>query len=192
MCLNSSKETLTFEQFEHIAESIKNHTGERTEYVNGKIYYMSPFLRHSRVSLNICRILEDNLPSSSCIVVPEMHIKFAENNYRIPDISVFCGSDVKAKCMDETIKYECPKLIVEILSESTEDVDRNEKMKLYANRGVEEYLIIDYKNEIIEQYVLSGDEYSQVKCYKNSDKCRLMLYPMVRFKVTKVFKLFRD
>ena len=58
------------------------------------------------------------------------------------------------------MKFPAPDLIAEILSESTEAVDRGIKFDDYAAHGVREYWIVDPDAELIEQYVLDGDVYT--------------------------------
>jgi Uma2 family endonuclease len=182
---------LTYEQFIKISESIMDNTGFRTEYSNGEILYFSPNAKQSRSIFNICTILTNMLPHS-CIAINELHIKFENNEYRIPDISVFCGRDIRNKYENDILHLEIPKLVFEVLSDSTEKNDREHKMKLYANAGIEEYLLVDYKNKTIEQYYLNDTSYKLNKNYRNDDKCVLLLYPQVSFIVNDVFKIFMN
>lgn len=189
MSLPISNNLLTYEQFISVAESIKDNTGYITEYANGKIYYFSPNMKHSRSIFNIVKMLDDKLPRS-CVATNELHIKFAENEYRIPDVSVFCGKNIREKAENDILHLEMPKLIFEVLSESTEENDRGYKMKLYASAGIEEYFIVDYRNKTIEQYYLQDKAYKLNKKYINDDVCSLLLYPDVKFITSDIFKLF--
>lgn len=182
---------LTFEQFVKVSESIKDNTGSITEYSNGEILYFSPTAKHSVSINNIIGILRKKLPNS-CIAISELHVKFTESEYRIPDISVFCSKDIREKYENDTLHLEIPKLIFEVLSESTERNDREHKMELYANCGIEEYLLVDYRNKIIEQYYLDNNSYKINKSYENNDVCALLLYPQVSFIVSDVFKIFMN
>ncbi len=182
---------LTFEQFVKISESIKDNTGHIIEYLNGEIIYFSPTAKHSVSINNIISILRNKLPNS-CIAISELHVKFTESEYRIPDISVFCGGDISEKYEDDVLHLETPKLIFEVLSESTEKNDREHKMKLYASSGIEEYLLVDYRNKTIEQYYLNDNSYKLNRNYKNNDICTLLLYPQVSFIVSDVFKIFMN
>lgn len=49
---------------------------------------------------------------------------------------------------------------MEVLSDSTEQYDRNDKMELYKQVEVAEYWIADWRKKQIEIYVLSPDENS--------------------------------
>ncbi|KZL90122.1 Uma2 family endonuclease [Clostridium magnum] len=191
MSLVNPIDFLTFEQFVKIAESIKDNTGHITEYSNGEILYFSPTAKHSVSINNIIGILRNKLPNN-CIAISELHVKFSESEYRIPDISVFCGMDIKEIYENDTLHLEIPKLIFEVLSESTEKSDREYKMKLYANNGIEEYLLVDYKNKTIEQYYLNDNSYKLNKKYIDKELCALLLYPQISFVVSDVFKIFMN
>ncbi|MEW5718260.1 MAG: Uma2 family endonuclease, partial [Chloroflexota bacterium] len=57
-------------------------------------------------------------------------------------------------------RFPAPDFIVEILSPSTETIDREIKFKDYAAHGVAEYWITDPERQIVEQYTLRDDEYA--------------------------------
>ena len=54
-----------------------------------------------------------------------------------PDVVIVCGSFPERHIM------EPPRLVVEVLSPSTEEKDRTAKLDLYASQGVEYYLLVD-------------------------------------------------
>ena len=84
-------------------------------------------------------------------------VKLSRNDFE-PDICFFKKekSDLFQK---NTMFFPAPDFVVEIVSDSTERRDRGVKMADYALHGVSEYWIIDADKEIIEQYVLVGDQY---------------------------------
>ena len=49
---------------------------------------------------------------------------------------------------------------MEVLSDATEQYDRNEKMELYKKVEVAEYWIVDWRKKQVEIYVLLPDENS--------------------------------
>jgi len=57
------------------------------------------------------------------------------------------------------MQFPSPDLIVEILSDSTEKIDRGIKFEDYAQHGIKEYWIIDAEKQLVEQYVLEGHNY---------------------------------
>jgi Uma2 family endonuclease len=180
---------LTFEQFASISDSIRENTGKFTEYSNGEIIYFSPKARHSVSINNIIALLRNKLPNK-CVAISELHIKFNEKEYRVPDVSVFCGKDIEDKYNNDLLYLEIPKLIFEVLSEGTEKNDKEYKMRLYAEKGIEEYILVDYNNNTVEQYYLNDNKYKLNKRYENDDVCKLLLYPEVKFITSDIFNLF--
>lgn len=74
-----------------------------------------------------------------------------------PDI-VFIAKDRRNIITRNNI-VEAPDLVVEILSDQTETIDRKKKMELYEYYGVKEYWIVDPGTEQIEQYVLENGQF---------------------------------
>jgi len=56
-------------------------------------------------------------------------------------------------------QFPSPDLVVETLSDSTEKIDRGIKFEDYAQHGIKEYWIIDAEKQLVEQYVLEGNNY---------------------------------
>jgi len=55
--------------------------------------------------------------------------------------------------------FPAPDLVIEILSKQTEARDRGIKFEDYQNHQIEEYWIIDPKEEVVEQYHLEKGKY---------------------------------
>jgi Uma2 family endonuclease len=56
------------------------------------------------------------------------------------------------------MRFPAPDLVVEVISESTEQNDRGVKFDDYAAHGVQEYWIVDPDAETLEQYHLAEGE----------------------------------
>ena len=84
---------------------------------------------------------------------------FTRNDYE-PDLVYFVPQKA-LQITGVTMKFPVPDFVVEVLSESTEKNDRGVKFRDYAAHGVQEYWIIDSREESLEQYLLSeGGNYS--------------------------------
>ncbi len=57
------------------------------------------------------------------------------------------------------MRFPAPDFVAEVLSPSTEHIDRGIKFTDYAAHGVQEYWLIDPEGEVVEQYCLSGGAY---------------------------------
>ena len=69
--------------------------------------------------------------------------------------------------MSGQFRFPAPDLAVEILSDSTEAIDRGVKFEDYAAHGVSEYWLVDPTAQVVEQYGLEGEAYALL--FKMSD-----------------------
>jgi Uma2 family endonuclease len=103
-------------------------TDTRYELVHGRILAMaSPHWRHARIVGRLARTIGDALQAPCEIflgggVVPSQ----ADDTFLIPDLTVSCASQ---KGEDRHIRE--PRLIVEVVSPSTNDHDRGRKVDVY-------------------------------------------------------------
>lgn len=91
---------------------------------------------HHRISLNITTALSTALQGTSCApYMADMRLRVAaaagrtQTAYFYPDIFVHCGPPPP----EQATEIENPKLIIEVLSPSTEEFDRTEKFAAYAS-----------------------------------------------------------
>jgi Uma2 family endonuclease len=77
-----------------------------------------------------------------------------------------------------------PDWICEVLNKSTEDVDRDEKMPIYAREGVAHAWLIDPVGRTIEAYVLrSGRRWSVPQIFRGEDRVRLPPFDAVELEL---------
>lgn len=80
----------------------------------------------------------------------------ATGDYLYPDISVVCGeSDIVHNKQDMLLN---PTLVIEVLSPSTEKLDRGRKFLSYrALNSLQEYLLIAQDEVLVERFVRQAD-----------------------------------
>jgi Uma2 family endonuclease len=140
--------------YEEMSES------QKQEFINGETIVHSPVkLRHSNASGNLFALLRAYVQKHSLGLVghEKLLVTLTRNDYE-PDICFF-GTAKAQHFTPEQAKFPAPDLVVEVLSESTEAVDRGIKFEDYALHGVAEYWIVDPEQESVEQYILRDDEY---------------------------------
>ncbi len=125
-------------KLEHNAET-------KSEYYDGVIVAMSGASpEHDRVAVNLLRHFGNQLEGTACepfssdmrVFVP------ACNTYFYPDVSVACGGS-QFQSVDGVRSLTNPRLIVEVLSDSTETRDRNRKFRCYQTlESVQTYVLI--------------------------------------------------
>ena len=110
------------------------------EYGAGQIFAMVGVSRdHNRIALNLFKLLEAHLYGGPCqIYVAEVKVRVEKADaFYYPDIAVTCDAS-------DTEKYYLthPCLIVEVLSPSTEGIDRREKLMAYQQlESLQEYIL---------------------------------------------------
>lgn len=129
-----------------------NNSGSRHEYVNGLIYAMIGASReHNRVSGRLYARLLQHLQGTPCEPFQsDMKVKIQRGN----DVR-FYYPDVQVTCEEENDRYynEHPCLIVEVLSDSTQRIDRTEKRLAYQMiERLQEYVLLSQDSPYLEIY----------------------------------------
>lgn len=130
------------------------HENIKAEFINGEVVMHSPVRRkHWKVSTNLVVRLGAYVEKNDLGEVgsEKVMIGLTRNDYE-PDI-VFFNKEKAASFTSDQLIFPAPDFVVEILSESTERYDRNEKFTDYAAHQVNEYWIIDPDMQTVEQYV---------------------------------------
>jgi len=132
----------------------------KAEFINGEVIVQSPAkLRHSVASGNLFALLNAYVQKHTLGYVghEKLLIALTRNDYE-PDICFFMQEKAAAFAPDQ-MKFPAPDLAVEVLSDSTEAMDRGVKFEDYALHGVAEYWLVDPEQESIEQYLLRDEAY---------------------------------
>lgn len=130
--------------------------GERYEIIDGALYVTRhPHSRHQMTCDNIIIALGvwgQQTGIGRTIQAPGL--VYANDQAVIPDL-VWVRRERLATIFDESGHLrESPDLVVEVLSASKADTerDREKKLTLYSRQGVPEYWIVDWRAETIEVY----------------------------------------
>ena len=127
---------------------------ERHEYIDGEIRKMvggTP--NHNRIIGNIFLSFKLALKGKKYdIFLSEQRLWIPEKNiYTYPDLMIIQGEIQLQAGQKDTITNPC--LITEVLSNSTQSYDRNEKFKFYRSLpSFQEYVLIDQYSPQVEHY----------------------------------------
>ncbi|WP_138420433.1 Uma2 family endonuclease [Aquibacillus sediminis] len=144
------------------------------EIINGIPFLQAaPSRQHQRIVTQLTGELYTFFKGKKCEVYTapfdvRLSGKEDEKEYQVvqPDISVVCDE----KKLDDKGCKGAPDLIAEILSPSTWQKDRIEKLNQYQRHGVKEYLLIYPNEKILEQYILGeSDLYGTPTIYTEED-----------------------
>ena len=143
---------MTFDEY----LEIESKAEIKSEFVNGWMYALggaSP--EHNQIVANVVTEFGVQSKKRPCIVYPsDLPLKLEKREHgRYPDVTVVCGEPEfhKGKYLKALLN---PTVLVEVLSTSTEDFDRDNKIEEY--RGIpslREYLLIAQDRCHVEHFV---------------------------------------
>jgi Uma2 family endonuclease len=122
------------------------------EYIDGEVYAMAGSSgKHAAIVRNVIMTIGPHLRGSGCDLYPQdVKAKVAlRSRYYYPDLMVTCDARDKP---DDYVKRHY-KLIIEVLSDSTEGFDRGEKFADYRrSESLEEYVLVAQNRMSVEIY----------------------------------------
>ena len=153
------------------------------------------YLEHSMVIHNFVIKIGNQIKDSLCRVFGDsVQYQWHENNDRIviPDASINCNIRDRKNVSLTGI----PRMVMEVLSNATEEYDRGEKMEIYRKVGVSEYWIVDWRRKQVEIYLNDGREDGTTYFYQykiiteeNKDELQLVMFPGLKTDFDELFDL---
>lgn len=134
---------------------------EKHEYVDGQVINMSGESEPaSLIATNIIREIGNALKGKPCRVYDSnLKVRIGRKlRYRYSDAFVICGPTVHDPDDKRRHSVMNPRLVIEVLSPSTESNDRGEKFADYRSiPEFEEYVLVSQKRPMIETYFRQAD-----------------------------------
>ena len=130
----------------------------KLEYIDGEIVAMAGgTYNHSLIAANFIGALSPRLKGKPCRVLESnLRVGIRRSRYTYPDIPVVCGSPQFDPRDSETIVN--PRVLIEVLSPSTERSDRGEKFNRYQMlESLEEYVLVSQDKPLIETFFRQSD-----------------------------------
>lgn len=135
----------------------------RYEYLNGEVVAMTGgTIPHNQVAVNLATLLKVHLRGKGCkVLTSDAKVAVSEQGpFHYADVSVTC--DQRDRTARQYIRFPC--LVVEVLSPSTEAIDRGEKFRQYR------------RIETLKEYVLIDPERLNVECYRLNERSNWELF----------------
>jgi Uma2 family endonuclease len=134
---------------DYLAEELTRQ--EKSEYISGQVFAMSgASIRHNQIAINVLVAIRAQAPSSCRVSISDIKFK-AKQLYYYPDVMVACMPQTDAHCETQ------PCLVVEVLSDATESVDRGEKLHHYQKvPELEAYLLVSQKERRVDVFKRAG------------------------------------
>ena len=146
-------------EFEH-------HSDIKHEYIDGEVYAMAGTTKaHNTISLNLAILFREKLKNSNCqTFMADIKVNISnKKRFFYPDIVVTCDDNDDVNAYD--IKF--PKVIVEVLSESTEKFDRGKKFQYYRTiPSLQEYILISSQEYLIECFRRTKNDLWTLQTYE--------------------------
>lgn len=130
----------------------------RSEYVDGEMVAMAGgSWEHSLIIGNALAELKQQLRGGPCKVhASDLRVQAADGLRTYPDVVVVCGEPSFADKHRDTVTN--PKLIIEVLSPTTESYDRGRKFESYRTLpSLEEYVLISQDRPRVERFLRQQD-----------------------------------
>jgi Uma2 family endonuclease len=146
--------------------ALERQAEERHQFVDGQIYAMAGETpAHSTVCVNITVVLGSQLRGKPCrIYSPNMKIRSSPAEHK-PLKGMFSYADLSVVCGEPRFHDQHrdvllnPRLIVEVLSPSTEAFDRGEKFLRYRSHleSLTDYLLVSTRLPFVEHFQRQSD-----------------------------------
>jgi Uma2 family endonuclease len=125
------------------------------EYVYGEVYAMAGTSdKHNIIALNIASDLNNHLRDSPCqTFMGDIKVRVSPHVFYYPDVLVSCEENPENPYFRNQ-----PILIVEVLSPSTQEIDRREKLLFYQQMpSVQEYVVVEQQKMSVEIHRRQSD-----------------------------------
>jgi Uma2 family endonuclease len=122
----------------------------RHEFADGTVFAFAGGTRkHSIIGVELLRLLSTHLLDSPCRVYGADMLILTGRSGRYADALVTCDERDSPEANERSVGY--PRLIIEVLSESTAEVDRGDKFDEYRSLdSLQEYVMLDSRRRWVE------------------------------------------
>lgn len=162
--------------------------GKRYELIEGELYMTpAPTTEHQAISFRLEHLLYDFVSQSNrgYIYHAPIDIVLSMTDVVEPDIIYF--SKEREYIITKRNIIAAPDLVIEILSEGTETIDRTIKKTLYEKHGVKEYWIVDPDKKTIDYFVLKNNKFERCGLFLIDDSFFSCFLPELKVVVKEIF-----
>ena len=139
--------------------AIEAKAERKSEFFNGEMFLMAGASReHNILTRNLTAELHNRLRGGPCqVFVADQRVKVDRSGlYTYPDLLIVCGTPEYAPENRDTLTN--PKVVIEVLSDSTEKYDRTTKFRKYKQLpSLAEYVLVSQDEPLVERYARLPD-----------------------------------
>jgi Uma2 family endonuclease len=123
----------------------------RYEYWEGQLVAMSGGNSdHALITTNIIAALKQHIKAPCRLYNSDLKVQIAADKFLLPDVHVTCDP---ADLVGKIQAVRSPRLIIEVLSPTTERADRGRKFFAYQRlASMQEYVLINYRLRFVEVF----------------------------------------
>lgn len=155
--------------------ALERRSETKSEYLDGEIFVMTgASRRHNLLAGNVYTAFRTQLRQRGCeVYVSDMRVKVSATGlYTYPDVTVACEKPQFEDVEIDTLLN--PKVIVEILSKSTEDYDRGTKFLQYRTLpSLTEYVLVAQDKVHVEHYLRQNEGWLLTETDRREDVIEL-------------------
>jgi Uma2 family endonuclease len=144
----------------------------KSEYIDGQIIPMAGgTINHNQIALNLSTELNYAFKKQSYrVYMGDLRLWIAQKRiYTYPDVMIIAGEAEFFNDRKDVITN--PQIIVEVLSKSTKNYDREDKFEAYRTIPTfQEYLLIDQYRVYVEQFSKIGKKQWNLREYDEEDE----------------------
>ncbi|MEW6624922.1 MAG: type II toxin-antitoxin system Phd/YefM family antitoxin [Bacillota bacterium] len=178
-------EEISYEDFLKLSEESEN----RYEYIDGEVYLLaSPSFDHQNIIMEISNTFYNWFKGKKCrpLTAPFDVTLSKDGNKNVvqPDIIVICDMEN----INEKGRYTgIPAMVVEVLSESTQQKDMLKKLNLYFYSGIKEYWIVSPLRKEVYAYYFEDQDIKEYRVYKGIEVVQSMTFEGLEIPLEQIF-----
>ncbi len=172
-------------------------TDTRYELVQGELVAMA---QPTGIHGGICEFINDAFRSEiqrlQLPLISKQELIAVQTTYisskitcRIPDVTVITLEQWEGiKFCEALLKETIPLLVVEVVSDSSRNIDYRKKRIEYNAIEIPEYWIIDFSDRKVSVLVLKNDLYEEI-VYRDQDQIQSQLFPELKLIPKEIFAI---
>lgn len=162
----------------------------RSEFYRGEMFAMSgASWEHTLIKDQLAHAAASQLNDGPCrVLTSDLRVKVVDTGlYTYPDVVIVCGKPEFEDKMFDTLLN--PRVVVEVLSDSTEKYDRGTKFTHYRKLpSVQEYILVAQDRPQIERFVREADGSWLLTAYEGLGECLALTSVAVQIPLAEIYR----
>ena len=174
--------TLTYEDY------LKTPDDQRWELLRGELTMVpSPSFAHQKIAGRLFSLLDRFVDEKALgdVIIAPFDVVLSPTNVLQPDV-LFVSNSQRSIITAKNIQGS-PELVVEIISPSSANMDREVKRTIYAEHGVREYWLVDPDARTISVMALRNKDFQEAGRYSATDTLSSPTLPGLALDLAPIF-----